>query len=103
MSLPPKKKPWWCSGQHTRSGILSPYARLPKILILSLEGREVAGSNPAHGDLFFFYPSLPFSKVGVTAFCSLFVSLDCSFPLGFGLLFLRLIVVPPSELRCQPI
>ena len=29
-------KPWWCSGQHTRSGILSPYARLPKNLILSL-------------------------------------------------------------------
>jgi hypothetical protein len=51
-----EKKPWWCSGQHTRSGILSSYARLPKILILSLEVWEVAGSNPAHGAQFIFLP-----------------------------------------------
>ena len=36
MSPPPKQKPWWCSGQHTRPGILCSYARLPKILKLSL-------------------------------------------------------------------
>jgi hypothetical protein len=52
----PRKKPWWCSGQHTRSGTLSSYARLPTNLILSLEGREVAGSNPAHGAQFIFLP-----------------------------------------------
>jgi hypothetical protein len=52
-SMPPqpkKKQPWWCSGQHTRPGILSSYPLLPKNLIFSLlEGREVASSNLAHG------------------------------------------------------
>jgi hypothetical protein len=48
-----KKQPWWCSGQHIRSSILSSYPlylpALSKILKLSLEGRKAAGSNPAHG------------------------------------------------------
>ena len=54
---PTQEKPWWCSGQHTRPGILRSYSlptRLPKFLNLSLEGREVAGSNPAHGALYLF-------------------------------------------------
>ena len=42
------KKPWWCSGQHTRSGNLSPYVRLPKFLILSLSriGRSLVRIQP---------------------------------------------------------
>jgi hypothetical protein len=53
-----QEKPWWCSGQHTRPGILRSYSlptRLPKFLKLSLEDREVAGSNPAHGALYLFW------------------------------------------------
>jgi hypothetical protein len=75
----PRKKPWWCSGQHTRPGTLSSYARLPKNLILSLEGREVAGSNPVHGAQFIFLPVviaridiiLSLEQVKLPEFCSL--------------------------------
>ena len=59
-----QEKPWWCSGQHTRSGILRslyPTLALPKLLSLSLEGREVASSNLAYGALYWFLFFWPLS------------------------------------------
>lgn len=56
MSLPPKKKAvvvQWSAHPIWYPKLLS---ALPKnlILSLSLEGREVVGSNPTHGALFSF-------------------------------------------------
>jgi hypothetical protein len=49
-----KEKPWWCSGQHIRPGILSSYPLYLSFLItLFLEGREVVGSNLTHGACLF--------------------------------------------------
>jgi hypothetical protein len=54
-----KKKPWWCSGQHTRPGILSSYPLyLSFLTTLFLEGREVVGSNPTHGAYYSLFDSV---------------------------------------------